>query len=114
MRNLLRSLFILLKTTIVICFSIPLLTNCTSTKIAVDYNHTVDFSQYKTFDWAVQDLIDSGDPQIDHNALNEIIRNEISSDLVKKGFTKVVADRADLLIKYNLFVKENKTFHTPY
>jgi len=75
------------------CLLTVALTACSSVSVQTDYDHSVDFTQYKTFGWA----------QYNPNAtlsLNEsTLRKSITSELEARGL-KSDQENADLLVMY--------------
>ncbi len=71
-----------------------------------DYDHSVDFSQYKTFDWVNNETIPivSDNPslseQIDLEEEDRKIRAQIEGQLEKKGFQKITGVEPDFLVSY--------------
>jgi hypothetical protein len=77
-----------------------LLTGCSSTTtVDRDYDHSVDFSKYKTFAWFDHSQ-SKHKPQHASQIVDVRIRRAIASDLEKKGFTEVPPESADILITY--------------
>ena len=81
-------------------------------QIIRDYNHSVDFSQFKTYAWLEKeeipifragipaDMQKGNDQEIDSK-----IREEVDKILQKKKFQKVAAGSADFLVSYILVTK---------
>jgi hypothetical protein len=71
-----------------------------------DYDHSVDFSQYKTFDWVENEQIPivSDNPslaeQFDLEEEDRKIRAQIEGHLKKKGFQKITDGEPDFLVSY--------------
>ena len=71
-----------------------------------DYDHSVDFSQYKTFDWVENEQIPivSDNPslaeQFDLEEEDRKIRAQIEGHLKKKGYQKVTDGEPDFLVSY--------------
>jgi len=71
-----------------------------------DYDHSVDFSQYKTFDWVDNETIPivSDNPllteQFDLEEEDRKIRAQIEGQLEKKGFRKISDGEPDFLVSY--------------
>ncbi len=69
-----------------------------------DYDHSVDFSQYKTFDWIKSESI----PIVSDNELvpfdleeeDRKIRAQIEGQLEKKGYRKITDGEPDFLVSY--------------
>ncbi len=71
-----------------------------------DYDHSVDFSQYKTFDWVKNETIPivSDNPsiaeQFDLEEEDRKIRAQIEGLLKKKGYQKATDGEPDFLVSY--------------
>ncbi len=69
-----------------------------------DYDHSVDFSQYKTFDWVKNETIPivSDNPSLPFDLEEEDrkIRAQIEGHLQKKGYQKVTDGEPDFLVSY--------------
>lgn len=100
-----------MKTTLSTCllFLVSLLLNSCSPSVAVQQKPGVDFSKYRTYDWAKTEVksANSQNP-IYKNALNdEIIQNAISSELSKRGIRPVQGNaRPDFYLSYHLYIEE--------
>jgi hypothetical protein len=79
------------------------ITSCKSTKYNSDYNHSVDFSQYKTFGFS--DL--SQKLPVD-DIVKKRIFTAIENNLVAKGFQK--SDSPDLLVDLGLQLDKKKNY----
>jgi hypothetical protein len=67
----------------------------------------VDFARYRTFAWqpGVQPL--TGEPRVDDPFLHERIERAVEDELARKGFTRVQAEDADMLLVYRLALRED-------
>ena len=71
-----------------------------------DYDHSVDFSQYKTFDWVKNETIpivsdnESLALQFDLEEEDRKIRAQIEGQLEKKGYQKITDGEPDFLVSY--------------
>ena len=72
---------------------------CSSLKIAVDYDKQIDFSTYKTYNYAEGELL-TNVGQLDRDRIIKAIENEMS----QKGFTK--SDNPDILLDLHVKTKE--------
>jgi hypothetical protein len=75
-------------------------------KIRIDYDHSVNFSKYKTFMWLEE-------PNTDDPFMKSRITNAVNSQLLAKGLEEAEAD-ADLGIKVTSSTKEIQTLNTFY
>jgi len=73
--------------------------------VVVDYDRSVDLTQYKTFDWVKREKISivwfDGDSkaELSDRAIDEQVRHLVEEQLRKKGFQKAIND-TDVLISY--------------
>jgi hypothetical protein len=74
--------------------------------VRVDYDHSVNFSKYKTFMWVEK-------PQTQNPLMDDRIVNAINAQLSAKGLEPVSAD-ADLSIKASSSVQEKVVLNTFY
>ena len=83
---------------------------CTPQETAYsDFDKNVNFTVYKTFGWLPSDSISSKDPLYNNQIVEKNIKSEIERQLRKKGYTLNVDD-PDLLVKFNLIVKDKLGF----
>lgn len=74
--------------------------SCSSASVRTDFDHQVDFSNYRTFAWNMQS---EGEPK-PTAGVNQIvdgrIRGAIESNLVRGGLSPAEQDAADLFVTY--------------
>src|SRR6267378_2256831 len=75
-------------------------------KVTSDYDHTVNFSKYKTFMWVRE-------PEVKEAFMNERIIASVNAQLVGKGMRQV-SDGADLAVGANMATEEKHTWETYY
>ncbi len=91
---------------VIALLGLALLTSCSSTTtVDSDYDHDVDFSKYKTFGWYDHSET-KYKPEHGSQIVDTRILRAITSELVKKGFTQVPTDQADILITYHTSSEE--------
>jgi len=93
----------------VIALILILVSGCASTPRTVEYDPSVDFSQYRTFAWAPPEARDVRDPILDSQLLDRRMGEAVRQVLEAKGLSKVEADEADLLITYHTSSRERLT-----
>ena len=84
---------------LIILFLVTITMACSSLKIAVDYDRQIDFSKYKTYNFAEGDLLPNVG-QLDRDRIIRAIENEMSL----KGFTK--SDNPEILLDLHVKTKE--------
>lgn len=78
---------------------------CSSVWVKQDYDESVDFLQFTTFDWAEPEQPETGDVEIDNPLMDRRIRNAIEQNLTSRGIVKASGPDPDLLVAYRLMVK---------
>src|SRR5262249_17773477 len=74
-------------------------------KVTADYDHSVDFSKYKTFMWI--------DTRIDEPFMKERIMSAVNSQLTARGMSQV-ENEGCLAVGANLATEEKHTWETYY
>src|SRR5216117_3204574 len=75
-------------------------------KVRVDYDHSVNFSKYKTFMWVEK-------PQTENRIMDDRIVNAVSAQLSAKGLEPVTTD-ADLSVSGTSSIQEKHIVNTFY
>ena len=75
-------------------------------KVRVDYDHSVDFSKYKTFMWTEK-------PQTENPLMADRIVNAVNAQLSFKGLKPLASD-ADLSVKAALSIQQKQIVRTYY
>jgi uncharacterized protein DUF4136 len=75
-------------------------------KVRVDYDHSVNFSKYKTFMWVER-------PQSENPLMDDRIVNAVTAQLSAKGLERVTTD-ADLSVSATSSVQEEHIVNTLY
>jgi hypothetical protein len=75
--------------------------------VTYNFDQTADFSKYKTYKWA--DVVGAMHPD---QLTDKNIRSAVDAELAKKGLTKTDAEKADLMIGYQLAVNQEKQIDT--
>jgi hypothetical protein len=75
-------------------------------KVSADYDHTVNFSKYKTFMWIRE-------PETKDPFMKDRIIGSINAQLIARGLRQV-SNEADLAIGANLATEEKHTWETYY
>src|SRR5262245_27359702 len=75
-------------------------------KVTADYDHTVDFSKFKTFMWIQE-------PQAEDPFMRDRIKNSVNAQLKARGL-RLVHDGADLAVGAELATEEKHTWETYY
>jgi len=83
------------------CCALWILPNCSSVKVNTDYDHTVNFSDFKTFNWIPKSESDSSRR---NSLVDRRIRRAIEGELSAKGYSR--APRPDFLIIFHSGARE--------
>ena len=75
-------------------------------KVRVDYDHSVNFSKYKTFMWAEK-------PQTENPLMDDRIVSAVNAQLSAKGLEPVTTN-ADLSVRTTSSIRENHVVSTFY
>lgn len=92
----------------VLLLLIGLLASCSS-PVAVQQKPGVDFSQYRTYDWAKTDVksADSNNPIYKSSLNDQEIQGAINSELAKRGIRQVQGTaKPDFYLTYHLYIEE--------
>jgi hypothetical protein len=80
------------------------LTGCQSVKVASDYDETVDFAGYQTFDWMPEPRDAPRNPQI-NDIMDNRIKRAIEAELIADGYQKNQNGQPDLYVVYHTAVQ---------
>ena len=75
-------------------------------KITADYDHSVNFSKFKTFMWI-------HDPEINEPFMKDRVKKTVNQQLTARGLREV-ASGGDLAVAANLATEEKHTWETYY
>ena len=85
-----------------------LLTACSGTEVASDYDKHVDFSSYKTFSVCLLDLeVENKDKLVYDNPVNRVVVKQAIETEMKKRYS-LNDTAADLLAGFHIAIKDNK------
>jgi hypothetical protein len=66
-----------------------------------------DLSRYRTYAWAPDDELVTGDPRLDHNTMfGDHLQAAVDRQFASKGLTKAEAGAADLVVHYHASVEQ--------
>ncbi|MDF0645820.1 MAG: DUF4136 domain-containing protein [Nitrospira sp.] len=88
------------------CLTLWSLSGCASPRIGYDYDRSVNFSAYRTYDWMPGEQEKTGDRRVDNSGTDLRFRTAIAAQLRLKGYTPPNAGRPDFFVAYQLQVKE--------
>lgn len=86
---------------------LPLLTACSGVTVHTDFDHAVNFAQYKTYYWAKTPATPNNPIMADR------IVSEIDGQLYAKGWRKVAAD-GDVALASHITTREKEQINTMY
>lgn len=88
------------------CLIVWSLSGCASPKIGYDYDRSVNFSAYRTYEWMPGEQEKTGDRRVDNSGTDIRVRTAIAAQLRLKGYTPPTDGRPDFFVAYHLQVKE--------
>jgi uncharacterized protein DUF4136 len=91
---------------IILCVLVMVPLALIAQEIKTDYDHTTDFSKYKTFTWIKQ-------PKTENPLMQQRIIDAVNTQLEEKGLRLVSGD-ADLGVSANAATKEQQTLNSFY
>jgi hypothetical protein len=90
-----------------------LLAGCATTNVNSFVARGVDFSQFKTYAWAPESDLATGDPRLDNNPFfMERVRASAERELAARGFGKVTSGMPDLVLHYHASVRQQLDLST--
>jgi hypothetical protein len=82
------------------------LAGCASMSVSSYVERGADFSQYRTYSWAPDDQLSTGDPRLDNNPFFQgRIRDEVEGELARLGYAKATG-RPDFVVHYHASVNQ--------
>jgi hypothetical protein len=81
-----------------------LLVSCAANNQNVNYDATVNFSDYKTFAWLEKTDEVTAQSRINKPQVHQEVRRSIEAGLTHKGLKKIESSKADVLVAYHLSV----------
>ena len=82
-------------------------TSCATMMVGSHVQRSLDFAQYRTFDWGVPDALPTGDPRLDDNPFfNDHMQGAVERQLAAKGLELSASGTPDLLIHYHANVMQ--------
>ena len=91
-----------LGTSIILATTALVLTGCATMNVSSHVLKGADFTQYRTFEWGPADALPTGDPRLDRDPFfQDHVQGAIEKGLAGRGFARVSAGAADLLIHYH-------------
>ena len=80
---------------------------CASIHAGSYVERSIDFAQYRTFEWGPADALPTGDPRLDQNPFfQDHVQGAIERGLAHKGFGRSSVGTPDLLIHYHASVTQ--------
>jgi hypothetical protein len=87
---------------IAVAVSALAVTGCASMNVSSHVERTIDFGQYRTYDWGPADALPTGDPRLDQNPFfKDHMQGAVEKQLASKGFGRAASGTPDLLIHYH-------------
>jgi hypothetical protein len=95
-------------------FFLMVLAGCATTMtVSSHVDRTVDFTQYRTYDWGPAGALPTGDPRLDKDPFfQDVLQGAVERELARRGLTLADAGAADLLIHYHASVSRRLDVNT--
>jgi hypothetical protein len=95
-------------------FFLMALAGCaTSMTVSSHVDRTVDFAQYRSYDWGPAGALPTGDPRLDKDPFfQDVLQGAIEKELGARGLTLAEAGTSDLLIHYHASVTRRLDVNT--
>ena len=77
-----------------------------SPKIGYDYDRSVNFTAYHTYNWLSDEQEKTGDRRADNSALDLRIRMAVQTQLLSKGYRKLYDEKPDFYVVYHVGLKD--------
>ena len=87
---------------------VAMLTGCSTVNVQSDYDPTVDFTTYRTWDWLPDPAEAAADFVVSDPFARSRIRNAIETELSEKGYRRS-SDSPDFLLRYHAALGDNLT-----
>jgi hypothetical protein len=89
------------------------LSGCATVQTGSFVDHGVDFSQYRTYNWAPQ-APPTGDPRLERDAaFQDHLQGEVEKEFAAKGLTGPTSRRPQLLVRYRAATTPRVTVNGP-
>jgi hypothetical protein len=88
-------------------FAALTLGGCAPVKVNSFVERGADFKRYRTYNWAPDDQLSTGDPRLDNNTFFlERLQADVEKQLASRGFEKATAGTPDLQLHYHARVRQ--------
>lgn len=86
-----------------LAFSALAAAGCATTmNVSSHVARSIDFAQYRTYDWGPADALPTGDPRLDENPFfRDHVQGAVEQQLAARGFKGSTSGTPDLLIHYH-------------
>jgi hypothetical protein len=83
------------------------LTDCVPMRVNSFLERGSDFTRYRTYTWAPDDELVTGDPRLDNNPFFlERLQADVDAQLAARGFEKITAGTPELLLHYHVRIDQ--------
>jgi hypothetical protein len=98
----------------VLFIAILMVSGCASVKVKTDFDPEYDFASFKTYRWAAGEELNPNDALAQNTLVRNRVVDSVERVMMGKGFTKVVAGEADLVIVMHAGSKERMQVSQTY
>ena len=93
--------------TAAIAISVLMLTGCASMRVNSYLERGTDLTRYRTYNWAADDRLSTGDPRLDNNSFfRERLQADVEKQLTTRGFEKITAETPDVWLRYHARINQ--------
>jgi hypothetical protein len=78
---------------------------CSAVRVSQDFDETINFTRYKTFDWAPSPPQNSNDILMDSQLMDRRVRSAVEEYLSAAGLSYTPGQKPDLFITYHIVVR---------
>lgn len=91
-----------------VLFSAAIATGCAATmSVSSHVDRSLNFAQYRTFDWGPADALPTGDPRLDQDPFfKDHVQGAVERGLSARGLALVTTGSPDLLVHYHANISE--------
>jgi hypothetical protein len=87
---------------------------CSTLRVNEDYDPSVNFFLFKTYDWMPGPKKETGDVRADNRLMEQRIKKAIERTLASKGYQKTSLEQPDFFVSYYLSFKTKYESNTVY
>ncbi len=91
----------------VVSVAILIASGCATMSVSSHVDRSLNFAQYRTFDWGPADALPTGDPRLDRDSFfKDHVQGAVERGLSTRGLALASSGTPDLLIHYHAHISE--------